>query len=114
MDRGAWQTVVHEVAKSWAQLSDEALHSTAFSVQTGSGWIPWLKGKGRDGKEDRFFLLRIDSFSSNNPPFYFEGSQFKFIPGGPVAAPPTFPAFREGHTSSPGHWLLISCSYYWG
>jgi len=68
------------------------MHSTAFSLQTGSGWIPWLKGKGGDGKDDGFFLLRIDSFSSNNPPFYFKGSQFKkFIPGGPAAALPTLP-----------------------
>ena len=59
-----------------------------------------MKGKGRNGKDDGFFLLRIDSFSSNNPPFYFKGSQFKkFIPGSLVAAYPTFPAFREGHTS---------------
>ena len=27
MDRGAWQTIVHGVAKSWTQLSDYSQHS---------------------------------------------------------------------------------------
>ena len=27
MDRGAWQTIVHGVAKSWTQLSDSSQHS---------------------------------------------------------------------------------------
>ena len=28
MDRGAWWARVHEVAKSWTELSDQAQHST--------------------------------------------------------------------------------------
>ena len=32
MDRGAWQTTVHGVAKSQTQLSDEAQHSTYLHI----------------------------------------------------------------------------------
>ena len=39
MDRGAWQTVVHEVAKSWAQLSDKALPAQHSPFKLGAGGL---------------------------------------------------------------------------
>ena len=34
MDRGAWRATVHEVAKSWTQLSDEPQHSIHTHTHT--------------------------------------------------------------------------------
>ena len=42
MDRGAWQVIVHGVAKSWTQLSDTHTH-THTHTQNNLSWLgSWL------------------------------------------------------------------------
>ena len=57
MDGGAWQAIVHEVAKSWTQLSDftftftfhfHALEKEMATHSSGLAWrIPWTEKPGR-------------------------------------------------------------------
>ena len=39
MDRGAWQTTIHGVSKSWTGLSDEHLHSSWFIT------VKWIRSR---------------------------------------------------------------------
>ena len=43
MDRGAWQAIVHGVAKGWRRLSDEHFHFSLSSLS----WGPHRAGQGR-------------------------------------------------------------------
>ena len=52
MDRGVWWATVYEVAKSRRQLKRLSTHTGGKPVTKIEVWMPYLKGKVRQGRHE--------------------------------------------------------------
>ena len=96
MDRGAWQGVVHRIAKNQTQLKQLSMHAHTHTLWSPYYCLPWTRG----GLGDAVAMSRVDSKSNTRVPVTLRPGRTEFTTNMCDSSPPS---------DSRGNWMADVC-----